>query len=160
MRQAIAAAEASGAEVARERASHVSDVDDPLPILRSLRRVRSDVALLSRATAAAAARAAGRAPRADARGPGGRPARRPWTRSAASLTAEAPAPDLAAVDAAIAAFEGAWAVAEPEIDAALRGGDGAQGRPGAAVRDRDPAPRPGRLRGRGGGADPARAGAT
>ena len=50
MRGAIAAAEASGAEVTRERASHVSDVDDPLPILRSLRRVRSDVALLSRAT--------------------------------------------------------------------------------------------------------------
>ena len=50
MRRAIAAAEASAAEVGRERASHVSDVDDPLPILRSLRRVRSDIALLSRTT--------------------------------------------------------------------------------------------------------------
>ena len=119
MRGAIAAAEASGAEVTRERASHVSDVDDPLPILRSLRRVRSDVALLSRATSLPLPEPlAGRlAPTLAGLAAALRAA---LDRLAASLTAEVSAPDLAAVDAAIAAFEGAWAVAEPEIDAALR----------------------------------------
>ncbi len=156
MRGAIAAAEASGAEVTRERASHVSDVDDPLPILRSLRRVRSDVALLSRATSLPLPEPlAGRlAPTLAGLAAALRTA---LDTLAASLTAEVSAPDLAAVDAAIAAFEGAWAVAEPEIDAALRVATGSKAALALPFAIETPAPRPGRLRGRGGGADPARA---
>jgi uncharacterized membrane protein YccC len=119
MRRAIAAAEASAAEVGRERASHVSDVDDPLPILRSLRRVRSDIALLSRTTPLPLPE-----PLAGRLAPTLRnlasALRGALDELARSLASRMPAPDLAAVDAAIAAFEGAWAVAEPEIDQALR----------------------------------------
>jgi uncharacterized membrane protein YccC len=119
MRQALAAAEASGAEVARERATHVTDVGDPLPILRSLRRVRSDIALLSRATPLPLPEplAWRLAPTLTGLAAAFRMA---LEQLGACLVAGAPAPDLAPVDAAIATFEGAWAVAEPAIDAALQ----------------------------------------
>jgi hypothetical protein len=115
----VAAAEGAEAEVVSERASHVGDAPDPLPILRSLRRLRSDVALLSRTTP--------------------RPVPQPLARQLAPALATLSAalgrtlgdlavslergtmpPELAPTDAAIAAFEDAWAVAESAIDSSLR----------------------------------------
>jgi uncharacterized membrane protein YccC len=71
----LAAAENSGAELMRERAAHVTDAADRSPILRSLRRLRSDVALLSRTLPEASARAFGVASRTRHRRPGGGPGR-------------------------------------------------------------------------------------
>lgn len=125
MRQSIAAAEASAAEVASERATHVTDVGDPMLILRSLRRLRSDVALLSRTTPLPLPEPLGTrlAPTLMTLAATLRTA---LDSLAASLASRAPAPELASVDAAIAAFEGAWAAAEPAIDASLRADSGAK----------------------------------
>lgn len=48
IRAAIAKAETAAEEAIRERASHLSDDVDPLPVCRTLRRLRHDIAILGR----------------------------------------------------------------------------------------------------------------
>lgn len=51
IRRNLAAAEAVAVEAARERSSHLTGAPDPEPLVRVLRRLRHDLALLARATA-------------------------------------------------------------------------------------------------------------
>ncbi len=46
---AMAKVELAAVEVARERAQHLTDAADPLPLVRTLRRLRNDLAMLGRA---------------------------------------------------------------------------------------------------------------
>ena len=119
MRQAFTAAEACGVEVASERAAHLSDAADSAPILRSMRRLRSDVAMISRTTPVplpepVAQRLQPTLARVAAA------LREAIETLAANLLGETPPPDLTPVDQAIAAFDNAWAQAELEADSALR----------------------------------------
>ena len=124
-RRALADAETSGAELARERAAHVTDAPDRSAVLRSLRRLRSDVALLSRTLPEPlpAPLASRLAPAITDLGSGLRTA---LEGLGARVAADGPPPDLAPLDAAIAGFEEAWSTAGPAIDAALRSGGGAK----------------------------------
>ena len=125
LRQALAAAEGSAGELEREHAAHVSDGLDGAVVLRSLRRLRSDAALLSRTVLQplpdplaarlappirALAAALGVALRA----------------LAAALRDGTAMPEPGQLDAAIRAFEAAWDEAGREIDAALRSDDAAK----------------------------------
>ena len=119
LRRAVAAAEASAAELERERAAHVGDAVDGAVVLRSVRRLRSDAAILNRTILQplpgplavrleAPIRGLAAALGAGLRGLGG------------ALREGAPMPPAADLDAAVAAFEQAWDEAGIEIDAALR----------------------------------------
>lgn len=119
LRQAIAAAEASAAEFARERAVHVAEGLDAAPVLRSVRRLRSDVALLSRTVPRPLPPAV-----ADRLAPAIRGLAAELAAALRGLSAKlagaGPPPGMDRLDAAIAAFDAAWAAAGPELDAALR----------------------------------------
>ncbi len=123
VRRSLAAAESSGAELARERAAHVSDAADRSPVLRSLRRLRSDVALLSRTLHEPLPQ-----PLALRLGPAietlAAAFRLAFKRLASLLAEGGTAPALAELDAAIAGFSQEWRAAEPAIDALLRSGEG------------------------------------
>ena len=51
IRKSIYRAEQAAEEVARERATHLTNGPDPLPMCRSLRRIRNDLAMIGRITA-------------------------------------------------------------------------------------------------------------
>jgi len=50
VRKAINQAELAADEILRERATHLSDGPDPLPMCRALRRIRNDLSMIGRVT--------------------------------------------------------------------------------------------------------------
>lgn len=94
VRRHLAAIDAAAAEEARERALHLRTGPPAAPLLRTLRRVRSDVAMLERAMAADP----------DAAGPeAGQALAAHFAAAAAYLRGSGPAPALDALDTAIGA---------------------------------------------------------
>ena len=118
VRNLVASIEALSAEAQRERGSRLSEAPAPEPIVRSLRRLRSDVALLERATpeplpAPLAARTEA------ALAPLARSLRALVEATAGRLAAGAEAPAPEATDAAIDAFMDAWQALQPALDGAI-----------------------------------------
>lgn len=120
-RRLLTAAETAAREARRERTSRLTDAPAPEPAVRVLRRLRSDVAMLGRATAhplpdaLAALAAPGLAALAAA-------LRTFIAEAAATLEAGTVPPDPAPIDHAIAAFLKAWAMLQPQIETAAIAG--------------------------------------
>ncbi len=100
MRSLLASCEATAADVQREQRMHLGSRRDPEPLFRTLRRLRSDVAIIDRAVARLEASAARSDLGALARAIGD------FLRQAAdALSRRAPPPSLDEFDAAVATFE-------------------------------------------------------
>jgi uncharacterized membrane protein YccC len=120
-RRLLAAAETAAREARRERTSRLTDAPAPEPAVRALRRLRSDVAMLGRATIqplpeGLAARAA---PDLVALAT---VLRSFMTAAASGLEVGTVPPELGPVDGAIGRFFAAWAVLQPRIEAAAIAG--------------------------------------
>jgi uncharacterized membrane protein YccC len=121
-RRFMAAAETAAAEAVRERASRLTSAPAPEPLLRALRRLRSDVAMLGRATLQPVPEALA-APAAQELAALAKELRTFMAAAAASLTARTTPPDLVPVDRAIEIFIAAWAGLQTKIEAAAVAGE-------------------------------------
>ncbi|HEY0959685.1 MAG TPA: FUSC family protein [Novosphingobium sp.] len=102
IRLAIGKAEAAAEEALRERATHLTNAVDPLPVCRTLRRLRHDIAILGRTMLAPlpdSVQPAVLSPVEDVCGT----ISAFFTASAAAFAARRLSPDLAAVDASFVA---------------------------------------------------------
>ena len=121
-RRLLTAAETAAREARRERTSRLADAPAPEPAVRVLRRLRSDVAMLGRATAQPLPGALAKLA-APALAVLATTLRTFITAAAAALEAGAAPPELAAVDREIAGFLDAWHMLQPQIETAAIAGE-------------------------------------